>query len=460
MAKRQRRRPSPPASDRLGVDSEFGEDTRWLDRFRRDDGKIGGSEATLLGILNACPQTAGGIGYNTRRGRLEALRKGPWGEDGAWSSTMTAAQVIYFQRLGIPACVGRFDTALAVFAEGNCFDPLLDYLNGLHWEGKPLIDTWLIKYAGAKDTPLNRFIGAKFLIAMVARAMVPGCQCDYALCLEGAQGIGKSQIARVLGGEYRAEDLMSFQERDAQQIASSHWLIEVAELAAVKRSDLERYKAFITTTQDTYVPKYERYPITRKRWCVFLFTVNPDGAGYLADSTGNRRIWPVTIVKVDIEGLKRDRDQLFAEALHRYRKGEAWWPEGKMPALSAAQAARMIEDAWTPQIAKWLAREIPGEPPRPSLTTFDVLTGALRMRPGDIDNAHAIRVGRILKTLKYERYQERKGEKRGFWFYRRGTKGTDRTKEKARSKTPSDVSVSKHHFSGSNGSNRASEEED
>jgi putative DNA primase/helicase len=403
-------------ADRLGLDAEF-PGGNWLDRFRNDEGKIGGSENTLFRILQACPETAGAIAFNTRCGGLEARREGPWGDPGLWTSTMTATQVVYFQGLGIPASVKRLDTALAVFGNLNRFDPLLEYLNGLHWDGKPRINTWLVDYAKAANTAIVKFIGAKFLISMTARAVVPGCQVDHAMCLDGDQGIGKTQVARILGGQYMSEDLPNFHSRDAQQIACSHWVIEIGELAAVGQSKLERVKGFMTTASDTYVPKYERYPVTRKRWCVFIFTVNPDGAGYLTDTTGNRRIWPVKVGQVDAQALIRDRDQLFAEALHRYRAGEKWWPEGKLQwdELGEEQGARMVEEPWEPVIVKWL--ETRGtEPP---LSTTEILTHALDLKPRDIEIRDAMRVGKTMKKLGYERYQKRDGEERGAWFYRK-----------------------------------------
>jgi predicted P-loop ATPase len=390
----------------------------WLARLKGKRDKIPGDERTLVEALDLCPETAGAIAWDKRRGHLAALRDGAWGPVGAWTSTMTVNLLVYFQTFGIPAKERPLDRALAVIGSRRQVDPLGDWLGGLSWDGKLRLDTWLITCAGAEDdlAGVTCMVGAKFLIGMVARALVPGCQCDHALCLEGEQGAGKSQIARVLGGEYHSEDLPNFHSRDAQQIASSHWLLEVGELAAVRRSDLERCKSFLSTTTDTFVPKYERWPVTRRRWCSFLFTVNPDGSGYLVDSTGNRRIWPIKVGKVDIEALKHDRDQLFAEALCRYRKGEKWWPENKVQweALGIVQAARRTEDAWTPIIAAWLDKR-PSDPP---ITTTEVLTHALEMKPRDIEQSHSQRVGKIMRALGYERYQERSGPLRGMWFYR------------------------------------------
>jgi predicted P-loop ATPase len=399
----------------------------WIAALKGKRDTIPGDERTLVEALELCPETAGAIVWDKRRGHLIAIRDGAWGKAGAWTSTMTAAQQVYFQTFGIPARERPLDRALAVVGQRHQIDPLGAWLNDLKWDGSCRLDTWLQRYAGAEGQEIICDIGVMFMIGMVARALDSGCQCDHALCLESEeQGIGKDQIARVLGGEYYAPDLASFHGRDAQQIASSHWLIGVGELAAVRRSDLERVKAFITATEDVYVPKYERHAISRKRWGCFLFTVNLDEAGYLVDSTGNRRIWPVMVRDVDIAALKRDRNQLFAEAVDRYKRGVKWWPTGKLQweKLTAAQADRRMEDGWTSIIDEWLAARRLDEKP---ISTTEVLTHALNVKPGDIAPGHAARVGRILKALKYKRYQETGGALRGKWFYRPRAAEPDKT---------------------------------
>jgi predicted P-loop ATPase len=402
----------------------------WIAALKGRRDKIPGDERTLVEALDLCPETRGGIVWDKRRGQLVAVRDGAWGEAGPWTSTGTAALQVYFQVFGIPAKERPLDRALAVVGARHQIDPLSDWLNALNWDGIHRIDSWLQRYGGAENLEIICDIGNMFLTGMVARALNPGCQCDHALCLESEeQGVGKDQIARALGGEFYAPDLASFHGRDAMQVASSHWLIGVGELAAVRRSDLERVKAFITAVEDVYVPKYEKWPVTRKRWGCFLFTVNIDQSGYLVDASGNRRIWPVLIRKVDITALRRDRDQLFAEAKHLYDKGAKWWPEGKLQwdRLTEEQAARRTEDAWTPIIGQWLDTRPESERP---LSAAETLTHALGLKPGDIAPGHAQRVGRILKALGYERYQERGGALRGMWFYRLepGTEGTSGTR--------------------------------
>jgi predicted P-loop ATPase len=236
---------------------------------------------------------------------------------------------------------------------------------------------------------------------------------DYALCLEGPQGVGKSQVARVLGGEYTSQDLPDFHSRDAQQIATTRWVIEVADLAAVGRSQLDKFKAFLTITADTYVPKYERYPVTRKRWSVFLMTVNLEAGGYLRDQTGNRRVWPIAVGEIDIDRLAADRDQILAEAVACYRRGDRWWPETteQNRMLTEAQEERTVSDPWTETISEWAFSRV-GE-----FSTLDAALG-LGLQPKDVNRSHETRIGAVLNKLGFIK---RRGSRNGarVWLYRR-----------------------------------------
>jgi predicted P-loop ATPase len=349
---------------------------------------------------------------------------------------MTARLLLYFQNLGIPARVRNLETTLAAIADETRIDPFGDWLAGLQWDGtKRLGDddtpSWLTTYAGTSDTPVVRLIGAKFLIGMMARAKTPGAQMDLCLVLEGSQGLGKSTLARILGGEYFAGDLPDFSSRDSQMIVSGCWVVEVAELAAVRHSSLEKFKTFVSVTSDVFVPKWGRHAVTRPRWCVFILTVNPDGGGYMVDTTGHRRLLPVTISTLNAAALRKDRENLLAEALDRLNKGAHWWPEGEAEwtQLRGEQEEREVEDAWQPIIAAWLENPETGWPrfstdnPAHRLTTDVIAHHALRVPFADIGKGTAKRIGILMKALGHPRRQCREGNKRTWHYEMSGDSG-------------------------------------
>ena len=135
------------------------------------------------------------------------------------------------------------------------------------------------------------------------------------------------------------------------------WIIEIAELDAIGKAEVSRIKAFLTRTTDRFRPPYGRYTIEVPRSCVFAGTVNPDT--YLRDETGNRRFWPVRCGTIDIDALARDRDQLWAEAVARFKDGAIWWIDGPelMAAATAEQEKRYQSDAWDDLIEHWLGFE-------------------------------------------------------------------------------------------------------
>jgi predicted P-loop ATPase len=138
------------------------------------------------------------------------------------------------------------------------FHPIRQYLDGLVWDGKSRLSSWLSMYCGAESTPYHQCIGGLFFISMVARVSEPGCQCDYMLILEGAQGVLKSTVCKILGGEFFRDHLPDVTLKDASQHLRGKWLIEIAEMHAMSRAEAAQLKAFITRTTERYRPSYGR----------------------------------------------------------------------------------------------------------------------------------------------------------------------------------------------------------
>lgn len=233
----------------------------------------------------------------------------------SWVKQMAAGQVVKY------------------LAEEYRVNPLRIHLKKMVWDGIKRLDTWLPNYMGTKDTLYTRSIGRKWILSSVARAMDPGCQADHMLIFEGVQGIGKSQALRILGGQFYTEYSggmtgVGTLHKDMVAVIAGKMIVEMAELATIKRADMEALKAIITTTVDDVRLSYERDPKSYPRTCVFAGTTNEIGQAYIADLTGARRFWPTHVGEcgpVKTALLKEVREQLWAEAVVAYESGEDWY---------------------------------------------------------------------------------------------------------------------------------------
>jgi predicted P-loop ATPase len=177
------------------------------------------------------------------------------------------------------------------------------------------------------------------------------------------------------------------------------WIIEIAELDSMSRADVSRVKAFISRSTDRFRLPYGRRVQDQLRRCVFAGTVN--ASDYLRDDTGNRRFWPVACSVVRLEELRRDRDQLWAEAVHRFREEERWWLDDVALVADAEQeqAARVPPDPWQERIEKYLAG-------RDDVSTTEILTDCIGKPVENQQRRDEMRVGAVLRSLKWQRYRE------------------------------------------------------
>jgi len=299
-------------------------------------------------------------------------------------------------------------------AHTNNFHPVKDYLNGLKWDGVCRLDGWLERYLGAEPGEYASAIGRMFLISMVARVFRPGCKVDYMLVLEGEQGDEKSKACRVLAGlDYFSDNLPSLDHKDSSQHLRGKWLIEIAEMHRFAKAETELLKSFITRQEERYRPSYGRNEVFEPRQCCFIGTTNK--TVYLRDETGGRRFWPIRISVIDIEGLKSNRDQLFAEAVHLFRAGSRWWPDRDFEAdrIKPEQDARFEEDAWEEPIRDFLNAATPGM----RIRIHELAREALQLEKARIGTTETRRIVAILGKLgwgparsKYERGWRRVSE--------------------------------------------------
>jgi len=305
----------------------------------------------------------------------------------------------YLQQSGMRPTEKEVVATVRAVAESNAYHPVRDYLARLTWDYQPRLDGFLAEYFGADRNYINGIFGLKFMISAVARVMQPGCRADNMLVLEGDQGIGKSGgVMALFGEQFSSSSPTLFHDHKRMVISmTGQWCIELAEFAAVKKSEIDQVKALISTPSDRVVLNYANFATQRKRQCVFMGTINPGQTGYLTDPTGNRRFWVVAASKVDWEGIKRDRDQLWAEAYAAYKNGDQWHltPEEAQEAEALAQS-RMRVDPWVERLAAQIGHE--------GLHTFTTQRAyeLLNMGGGkDQDPFNARRLGECLRELGY-----------------------------------------------------------
>jgi predicted P-loop ATPase len=302
--------------------------------------------------------------------------------------------------------------AVDLRARERPFHPVRDWLNSLRWDATPRVATWLTTYLGAKETEYTKAIGRMFLVAAAARIYQPGCQADYMIILEGGQGEYKSSACKILGGEWFSDNLpdIATAGKDVSQHLRGKWIIEVTELHAMSRAESNQLKAFITRTVERYRRSYGRKEVVEPRQCLFIGTTNK--SIYLRDDTGGRRYWGVHTGTIKLDDLKRDRDQLFAEAVQLYRDGALWWPDKKFERqhIKPEQDKRFEADPWEDPIAAWLAEKTAIS----EITISSLAKGALGFKDDSrIGTADARRIAAILQQEGWER-GERKTTGR-FW---------------------------------------------
>ncbi len=293
--------------------------------------------------------------------------------------------------------------------------PVCEYLSELKWDGVARLDRWLIDYCGAEDTAFVRAVGAITLIAAVRRVRRPGCKFDEMLVLESPQGKNKSTALAVLAvrDDWFSDDLPLNQDTQRTiERMTGRWIVEAGELKGMRRADIEHLKSFLSRTIDRARPAYGRMTMEVPRQSVIIGTTNSDR--YLRDGTGNRRFWPVRVSEIDIQSLRRDRSQLWAEAACREGDGEGIRLDPSLWAEAGDQQdRRRVEDPFVGTLQKELG-DLEGR-----IRSEDIWT-ILGVRAGQRNQDHNARLGDAMRELGWERDKFRFGGARPEWGYARG----------------------------------------
>lgn len=411
-----------PSADIIDISDAINKS--WQKKLIRS-GKSGppkGLLANALIPLRHAKEFKGVFAYNAFSHTLEIHKAPPWiseedrklsWERRAFSDYDEGRLAEWLQRAGIEVQNRVASNAAFLIAWDHSYHPVRDYLTKLpKWDGTKRIETWLTTYLGAADCEYVRAIGPRYLISGIARIMKPGpdCKADCVLILEGETGLQKSTALKTLSCGWFLDDLRQFGSKDAAMKISGRWIIELAELTGMNEATAEACKAFFGQTMDSFRPPYGRHVIDAPRQCIFAASTNKNV--FLRDETGDRRYWPVTCEKVDIAGLERDRNKLWAEALAMFNQGHPWWLETPELRLLAAeeQHMRFDTDPWEPRIRSWLEE-------KNEITPEEVLLDMFNYEIEDVTKAMRNRVSAILRHLRWKRIKSRKGATRDEYYW-------------------------------------------
>ena len=312
---------------------------------------------------------------------------------------------------------------LEVEALRNEIHPVRKYLDTLSWDGTKRLDQWCATYLGAPDTDYVQAVGSKILIAAVRRIRKPGTKFDQMVILEGNQGTGKSSAIKVLAikeewftdGVSLTNDAKVLMEQTEGKL-----IVEIPELKGLKKSDIEHVKATLSRSNDRARKAYGRYADDAPRQFIMFGTVNLDASGecwYLKDPTGNRRFWPIRTGNIDLDALKKDLDQLWAEAVCREKLGESIeLPVSLWRAAEMEQKRRMEVDPWVEELRVHFAGT---EGESVKILTIDarqIITRNLK----DWSSYDNERLGRAMRELGFDRKMLQMGNGKRGYFYVRG----------------------------------------
>lgn len=272
---------------------------------------------------------------------------------------LTAIRYYLSRTHGIEPSKQIVGEACYIIASRKSYHPIKQFIQQETWDGIPRLDEWLLKSSGCDDNKYTREVSAKFIIAAVNRVYNPGCKFDHMMILEGPQGLGKSTLVETLAGKFYLDTTFAHKDRDLVDAIRTSMIIEISELSGMDHKDVNWLKGFITRKVDRARLAYAMLTKDFKRKCVLVGTFNPSGNNtYLRDDTGNRRFWPIECKCIDVNYLKQNLHQIWAEAYAR--KDEKYYIDDQdtLKILNSLHEDREIESFSFYKIRDWLLRQV------------------------------------------------------------------------------------------------------
>ena len=347
-------------------------DDNWQDGLDIDkQGRVKDTLGNLALILRHDPKLKD-IAYNIHRSGIDIRKDAqgktsiPWTQiKPGWNESDLGAVHIYLERVYGLYAPGKLKSILLAIAAERSYHPIRDYFEALpEWDGIPRVDTLFVDYLGTPDTEYSRAVSRKMIVAAVARIFEPGIKFDSVVVLNGPQGMGKSSFFAKLGGKWFSDSLTisDMKDKAAPEKLQGYWILELGELAGLKKMDVETVKAFITRQDDKFRHSYGYNVEDHPRQCIIVGSTN-NGDGFLRDVTGNRRFWPVTCTKGAAHRpweVEKVVDQVWAEAYLLYKGGETLFLTPEEEAMAAMeQTAALESDVREGMISEYLDKLLP-----------------------------------------------------------------------------------------------------
>ena len=344
------------AGERMEIaEKEFsGENEDWLKQleYEKRSTVVKNTLRNLLLILNN-DEKLKGIVFNQLSDGMEIKGEVPWEHPSRFWRDADDAQLISYVDLTYGTFSARnYDIAVTKVADDRSYHPIREFLASLpEWDKVPRVDTILVDFLGASDNAYVRAVTRKTLCGAIARVMNPGCKFDTMLVLNGPQGKGKSTLISKLCGEWFNDSLLLNDTKDktAAEKLQGYWILEIGELAGLKKTEIETLRGFLSRQNDIYRASFGRRATPHPRQCVFIGTTNAEN-GYLRDTAGNRRFWPVKTpgdaARASWEMTGEEIQQIWAEALVRYKEGEPLHLDNELAgmALKEQQIAMEVDE--------------------------------------------------------------------------------------------------------------------
>jgi len=395
-------------------------------------GKIKNTINNVVIILTNDENLKGRFGFNEFEQRETAVKRLPWDKNvhkypRPLSDADDAELRLYLERVYDVTSKSQITDALTVVVRANSYHPVRDYLDAVTWDGRERLDTLFIDLFGADDSAYTRAVTRKAFAAAVARIYKPGCKYDYVVVIVGDQGIGKSTTLAKMGGDWFSDSMQTLTGKEALEQIQGSWLIELGELAGLRRADVDAIKHFVSKREDRFRVAYGKRVEHFPRRCVFFGTTNEED--FLRDVTGNRRFWVVNCKgargRIDFQTYLTPATvaQLWAEAKERYAQGEPLYlaEDGLEEEARIIQDKHLEKDERSGLVSEYLERELPtnwdaldpyqrrnwlqdennrGTVKRDRVCILEIWTECLGKDPNSITRRDSMELGRIMKAIR------------------------------------------------------------